>query len=180
MDPLLDALHASPLGRRLDRDELHDLASRGRVEHWSAGSLVMEEGLGGPRMVVILEGRAQVTKADPAGGEWDLAEVGPGDILGEMSILCQLPRTASVRAIESLRVFALDRVGFGEMIASGSSTGAKVSYALAQVLTRRLAATDAKVVEILARAATLEDPLREFDAFRHQRRIRWDLYASEE
>ena len=72
-----------------------------------AGSAVIREGDAGDRSYVIVEGWAEVTRAGAP-----VSEVGPGGYVGEIALLRDVPRTASVTAKTDLRMLALDREPF--------------------------------------------------------------------
>ena len=163
-----------PLFRGFDDDEIDRIALAGRVERWSSGSLVMEEGDAGPRLIVILEGRVAVLKSDGAGGEHVLSEVAAGSVLGEMSLLTGAPRNASVRAVDSLRVFAMDRTVFDGMVADGDPAAMKLSLAIARVLAHRLEQLNHRLVELLEEEEG-DSPLHELSRFRQELFSRWDF-----
>jgi len=69
-----------------------------RLLAYSNGEEVMREGeWGGNTFYVVIEGKADVY-IDNAGSQLKVAEVSPGDIVGEMSILAGVPRSATVKA----------------------------------------------------------------------------------
>jgi CRP-like cAMP-binding protein len=61
----------------------------------------------GDRFYVVDTGRATV-EVDAAVGD----ELGPGDFFGEIALVRDVPRSATVRAVEPLRLYALDREPF--------------------------------------------------------------------
>jgi CRP-like cAMP-binding protein len=71
---------------------------------YPAGARVVEEGLPGEALFVILEGEAQVTRRGRT-----LARLRPGDVFGEISVLDGGPRTATVVASTPLLVLRLYR-----------------------------------------------------------------------
>jgi CRP-like cAMP-binding protein len=72
-----------------------------------AGEVVLREGEAGDRYYMIEQGRAEVTTA----GEI-VNELGPGDAFGEIALLRDVPRQATVRALEDLTLSALEREVF--------------------------------------------------------------------
>jgi len=155
-------------------DGVARFAEVGRVEHWPEGSMVLEEGERGPRMMVLLEGQAEVIRADAAGVERRIAVLGPGDVLGEMSLLLDLPRTATVRATTELRVFAMNRSSFDQMVAEHDPAAMRVGLELARVLAERLMSLNERVVELLTSGpvdAALQD---QFADARQQVFTLWD------
>jgi MFS family permease len=85
-------------------ERLAKALSEVRVE---PGSVVFEEGDRGDRFYVIAAGRAAVEASGTR-----LRTVEPGDFFGEIALLRDVPRTATVRAVTPLQLFALDRATF--------------------------------------------------------------------
>jgi small-conductance mechanosensitive channel/CRP-like cAMP-binding protein len=85
--------------------ELRIALSRTAHEHiFGAGEAVVRQNESGSSMYVVLAGRARVL-LEPSGQE--VAVISPGDIFGEMSMLTGDPRTATVRAIDDVRVLEI-------------------------------------------------------------------------
>ena len=84
-----------------------------RIESYRAGAVVFRQGDPGDRLYLILSGRARVKRAE-AGQEAVLAELLPGQFFGELAILRQAPRSATVEASEDLEVVSLDGAWFRE------------------------------------------------------------------
>ena len=82
-----------------------------------AGEAVVEQGAVGDRFYVVEAGRAAVevdgTRA---------SELGPGDFFGEIALLRDVPRTATVRALEELRLYALERDVFVSAVTGHASS----------------------------------------------------------
>jgi CRP-like cAMP-binding protein len=72
-----------------------------------AGAAVFQQGDAGDRFYVIASGRAAVEIGGVQSGE-----LGPGDFFGEIALLRDVPRTATVRAAEELRLYAIEREEF--------------------------------------------------------------------
>ena len=87
--------------------------SRSAQEHiYAAGESIVRQGNAGSSMYVVLSGRARVL-LEPSGQE--VAIIEPGGIFGEMSMLTGDPRTATVRAIEDVRVLEVTAERFREV-----------------------------------------------------------------
>jgi len=83
------------------------VADRYLVETFTPGSFVFRQGDPADRLYLVLEGRARVSSGD-GGAETDLTELLPGQMFGEVAILRDQPRSASVRAVGELKVASLD------------------------------------------------------------------------
>jgi serine/threonine-protein kinase len=95
-----------------------------------AGALILREGDPGDAAYMIVSGRCRVfRKVD--GQEETLLTMGPGEVFGEMALLLEEPRAASVEAAEPVTVLVLDKATFTEGLGVEGWTGALV-LALAQ------------------------------------------------
>jgi len=103
----LDLLRGLPLFRPLPGPILEELASKLLVVSSSPGEQVIREGDAGDRFYVIGSGEVDVS----AEGR-PMATLGPGDYFGEIALLRDLPRTATVRAKSEARLYALERDEF--------------------------------------------------------------------
>lgn len=172
-DALIALLHGTPLCRDLHVDEVARLVDEGRVEFWPHGGLLLEEGTPGTRLIVLLEGRVEISKADGDGDTYALAELGPGAVLGEVGLLLEAPRTASAKALEPLRIFTIERAAFQDMLAAGDVAAMKIGVALARALAARLARQNERLIDLMSEVA---DHRRRVEFLRANGEIerRWD------
>src|SRR5688572_21087578 len=98
-------IRAVPIFAELNDEEADELWQSAERVTAARGELIIEEGAPGDRLYIVLSGLLEVTKRD---GDRDvtLATRRPGEVLGEMSLLEESPRTASVRAIEGSSLLA--------------------------------------------------------------------------
>lgn len=82
----------------------------------AAGTILLREGGESDRAYVIRRGEVEVRKAQSNGQEVVIAQLGPGDWVGEMGLLLNLPRSASVVAMTDLEVEPLTRENFEHLI----------------------------------------------------------------
>ncbi len=104
-----DTLAMMPLFRSLDRERLLRLVSRASEEVFAAGSVVIRQGETADDVFVVLSGLVrvvQLTFESPLVGQV-LAEIGYGEVFGELAMLTDQPRTATVVAVERTRCLAL-------------------------------------------------------------------------
>lgn len=103
-----DALARVDLFAGLDKKELQLLAGACQERKYSAGSTLIKQGDTGVGLYVITSGTVRITKAtDPDKAESDLGTAGPGNVLGEMSLLDDLPRSATVTAVDDVTALLL-------------------------------------------------------------------------
>ena len=103
----IELLRAVPMFAPLAAPELERLAKAMVEVHVAPGIAVFEEGDHGDRFYLLADGRASVVQAGRT-----LRTLGRGDFFGEIALLRDVPRTATVTATSQLRLLALDRPVF--------------------------------------------------------------------
>jgi CRP-like cAMP-binding protein len=125
----IERLAAIPLFADLDRTALEEIADCAREIEVAEGSLLIERGQPATGMFVILDGSA---RADVPGRS---VELGPGEIVGELSLLTDNPtRSGRVVAATPLRCLAIARQDFEGLLESHP----KLAVPMLSVLARRL------------------------------------------
>ena len=110
-----ERLAATPLLRGTDPAELDRLAVRMLVTRHSAGDEIIRQGERGDRFYLLAEGHVEVVRTtDDA--EVRLAQLGPGDYFGEMALLHDEPRSASVRALTPVEAYSLCAGDFAALL----------------------------------------------------------------
>jgi CRP/FNR family cyclic AMP-dependent transcriptional regulator len=92
------ALAKVTLFERLNPKHLRGIAAICTERSFKTGEYLMKQGESGIGLFIISSGKVRVEKTDAAGRQVELAENGPGDILGEMAVFDGAPRSASVAA----------------------------------------------------------------------------------
>lgn len=147
----MDARERVALLRKLELFDQHSeeklAALAGHLEpaEFADGARLFEEGAKGDALYFVVSGRVRISKRLPSGGEKDLASVGPGDCLGEMSLLSESPRSASATATGAVSLLKLDREHLKKWLASDAATAMDFFAELVTVMSRRLRRTSAEV-----------------------------------
>ena len=127
--------------RVLDDSVLDDVAERVVVRDHEPGDVVVAEGDAPAGLFVVFRGIAAVERDDHT-----IAEVGPGEHIGEIALLDGQPRMATVRAGEDLRTGFLSSDDFLDLLEADPSVALELLLALAarfRLLEERLAAAEA-------------------------------------
>ena len=97
-----EALARVPLFSGISQESMARLAEAAGEVEFPAGQFLVLQGQVGSGLYVVLEGSIRVLR-----GSDELAVLGPGEFIGELSVIDQLPRMASAEAIEDTRCLAV-------------------------------------------------------------------------
>ena len=121
-----DLLGSVPLFTSCSRAELNHVAQLSEEESFDVDETLVEEGEDSGGFYVIVEGRAEVSR----GGD-HVAELSRGEVLGELALLLQASRTATVRATEPVRALRVDPRRFRSMLLEHPQVALKLLEVLA-------------------------------------------------
>jgi NADH dehydrogenase len=89
-----------------------------RREYFEPGQVVFREGDRGDWLYVVTEGEVEVLRRAADGGETPLRRMATGECFGEIALVSDAPRSATVRAVAPTNVLAVDRDAFQALFAS--------------------------------------------------------------
>ena len=93
---------------------------------FAPGEVILREGEPADRFYMVIKGEAEASQTGPDGAQVTIARFDPGDYFGEVGLLNDAPRIATVRAKTALEVMALDRAAFSRLLESSQATKAEV------------------------------------------------------
>ena len=126
-DGKVELIKKVPLFSKLSKKELEQVAHIADELDLPNGKLMAEEGDRGREFFVLLEGEADVTKGDES-----INTMREGDFFGEIALVTQMPRTASVRATTDVRVLVVTERDFGALLKHSPQVSRGVAEALAE------------------------------------------------
>lgn len=132
-DQKIDLLKSVPLFQYLSKQHLAEVAKHTDQFNRPAGETLMREGDRGQELFILVSGKATVTR-----GGTTIATLGPGDFVGEMALIDDKPRSATVTADEDLSVLAISVQEFKPLLQAVPDMAEKLLKSLA----RRLRAAD--------------------------------------
>ncbi|MFN7135674.1 MAG: Crp/Fnr family transcriptional regulator [Myxococcales bacterium] len=150
----LESLQKSSLSQGLSEAEVRSLLELCGERSISRGEFLFREGDPGDALYVVVEGDVEVLKRDAGGTDRQLAKIGPGAILGEMSLIAgeSSARTASARALSDVRALVLKSREFQARLKANDLAALKVVHNFAQVMSRRLLQMNQQIADALATA----------------------------
>src|SRR5688572_1623970 len=125
------------------------------TEELAAGDYVFREGELGTEMFILQEGQVEILKTLD-GVDEQLAVLEKGDFFGEMSLLEDLPRTATARAVTPCKLIRIDGATFDQMLRNKP----EIAVRIMRKLSRRLRQTDQMLREALGTPDHAEPSMR--------------------
>lgn len=128
----------------LDEAVLEALAAKAVHRRYRKGNVIFVQGEQGERCFAIVGGSVKISAYHSDGREAVIAVLGPGDVLGELSLFDQAARSADATAIEDTELLSLDAHAITEAIRAHPDLG----LSLLRVLGRRLRHTNETLQDI--------------------------------
>ena len=130
MSDNLDSLRRVPIFAMLDDDALERISEISTEFVAPRGQVLIERGHGGTGVFIIEEGSVTVDLPNETS-----ITLGPGEFVGELSVLADTPRTARVSVASDLRSLAIRRDDLDDLLVSQPS----IALAMLRVVARKLA-----------------------------------------
>jgi len=139
---MLDELRQIPLFADLSEEDLEQLYQMAETVSVPAEQLVLQEGDPGDSLYVVLEGELEVTKRQ-GGQDVLLALYEPGQFFGEMALLEQAPRSASVRTLRESTLLVISQAAFQTLLSCSASAPLRILH----TVTSRLRSTESMLIQ---------------------------------
>jgi CRP-like cAMP-binding protein len=130
----------------LSQEQVDALRAIGRTRRYASGERLFLEREPGDAVLVLQSGRVKLSSITDGGREALLGIREPGELIGEMSAIDEVPRSATATAMEPVEVLALSSKAFTAYLERTPA----VALVLVRVLNRRLRDADRKRTEFLA------------------------------
>ncbi len=143
--PNVDFLRRVRMFQELDDHTLREIGNAVVEQRWEAGQEIVRQGDTGVGMFIVRSGKVEIVQ-DRAGQREKLRDLGPGEAFGEMALLDEFPRSATVRAVEPTTCLGITRWHFRGILESHPAIALK----LLPILTKRLRAAEEHAHEAAA------------------------------
>jgi len=134
-------LKAVPLFATISEEQLRMLTTMVTRRSASRNTTIMSSGDATDSLYIVLSGRLKVMMSDSEGKEVILAILGPGEFFGEMGLIDDEPRSASVVSIEPCELLSIAKRDFKRVLTENS----EMAMAVMRGLVRRLREADRKI-----------------------------------
>lgn len=146
----VDILRNIPLFAQIELSKLKLIAFTSDRMIFRPGEVLCHEGDEGDAAYIVIRGEAEVSIASPQ-GPYRISTLGPNDILGEIAILCDVPRTATVTARTELEALVISKDLFYRLIQEFP----QIAIGLLRELAGRLDQTTARLREAVQLAGDI-------------------------
>ncbi|CAK0750587.1 Cyclic nucleotide-binding protein [Gammaproteobacteria bacterium] len=130
--------------------EIESLASYLRLTHVSKDAIFIKEGSGERLLAIIISGSVIIYKEDPASHPQIIATLGPGQTIGEMSMIDGNHCSATVVAAEDLTLLTMSKVSLNMLINEKPTLAVKFVLKLSRILSQRLRLTSSNLVDLFS------------------------------
>lgn len=141
----VEILRNIPMFRKIDPTKLKLMAFASERLMFKPNQVLVRQGELGDAAFIIVEGTAEVL-IDTPDGPVAVARLKRNDIIGEIAILCDVPRTATVQAVDQLTALKITKELFFRMVSDFPDMGIEIMRSLAH----RLEQTTAQLMEARA------------------------------
>src|SRR5512138_2717443 len=131
-------------------DEIEELISNSQVRSYEPGAILCHEDKVEDRFYMILEGEVEVAKTINRNENRLLKTLAPGDFFGEMALIHNAPRAATVTAKTELTTLELDKTAFDRVLQKSTS----IAMAMVSEISNRLRQNDQLAVDDLRMRAS--------------------------
>lgn len=139
----METMRNAPLFKYLSYRELVNLMNLTWVRSVSDGDTIIEEGVPGDELYLLVSGESRVLK-----GDQEIARLPQGSHFGEMALFDNAPRSATITAVGTTRLLVIGRKQFYNYIRKDTAAGIKLLWSFLQILTLRLRTTDERLKEV--------------------------------
>jgi CRP-like cAMP-binding protein len=159
IDQELKELQSSRLFSSFERETLVEILASTELRSYEVGDIIVTEGERGSSLFLIVDGTVRVFTRVDDGSNLQLAELGAGDFFGEVSLLSDKPRTATITARTQVTAIELER----ESIDRIAATHPEVRTVLEEFYERRAKDT---VESVIRRLRSAKQSTREGGSFK--------------
>jgi serine/threonine protein phosphatase PrpC/CRP-like cAMP-binding protein len=145
-----EILRRIPLFQHMTYKELLALLGIARGRHFDPGQLIIKEGQAGDELFVLFRGKVDVSK-----NGLKIARLKAGGHFGEMGLVDQAPRSATVVAVEETSAVSIDRDSLLKLMRREALLAVKLLWSFVQVMSERLRNTNEALTELRAEVDVL-------------------------
>lgn len=148
-EELCQMLESAKIFSDFSRGEIETLAGYARAYTVDKGQTIFDEGHKGSFMCIVTSGCVDIFKESDSHDKKRITTIRPGRTMGEMSILDELPYSATAIAKENTTVVLITKTNFDNLTATFPALGLQVVRRIARLLSLRLRQTTGILLDFL-------------------------------
>lgn len=148
-EAIIICLSGIPIFADLDATELNTVSEHMHVSRFEAGDLVFSEGDPGDEVCFVVDGTLDVLKLYDGKLEKKIAVKAPGGSIGEMAVIGNFSRTATVKSRTDATLLTLPQRRFDQICEEHPKIGVKILRSLARLLSLHLRDTSQELLELI-------------------------------
>ena len=145
-----------PLFQNLSRRDWRELSDLFHQRKYSNEEVIFEHDTPGLGMYIIIDGMAKVYSVDRRNKKTEIANLLPGDFFGEMSLIEEVPRSATVASVGTTNLIGIFRPQLRDLMHRRPRLGLVLMERLALILVNRLREANKKLIECREQLSKLE------------------------
>ena len=151
-----DALRCCSLFYGLEDEALKAMLPLFTLVELPDGGYLFDQGDHGEAFYIVMSGKVILSRKNQDGSSLQIAELGAGDVFGEMSLINNAPRSTNCVSLGNSKLWKLTRDGFVGLKDTSISAYSGVLTNVVRVLSERLTTTNSKVANLLDQMAAAE------------------------
>jgi CRP-like cAMP-binding protein len=148
-DELCSMIECAQIFNELPRADIEVLAGYARAYEVEKGAAIFREGEKGTFLCIVIEGKVDVLKESDTRERKKITTIRAGKTMGEMSILDDLPHSATTVAAEKTKLVLITRNNFDRMTEQHPILGIKIVRCIARLISLRLRQTTGILLDYL-------------------------------
>lgn len=148
-EAIINCLSGIAIFADLDGTELNIVSEHMHVSRFEPGDIVFSEGDPGDEVCFVVDGTLDVLKIQSGEVEKKIAIKAPGGSIGEMAVIGNFSRTATVKACTDTTLLTLSRRRFDQLCDEYPAIGVKILRSIARMLSLHLRDTSQELLEVL-------------------------------
>ena len=147
---IINCLSCIPIFADLNATELNTISDHMHVTRLASGDIVFSEGDPGDTVCFVVDGTLDVLKMDNGKTEKKIAVKAPGGSIGEMAVIGNFSRTATVKARTDTTLLTLSRRRLDQICDEHPKIGVKILRSIARLLSLHLRDTSQELLELIS------------------------------
>lgn len=149
MDLLTKVLKQTSLAQGLTQEEVTSLVQAGTLQEFTAGTILMTAGMPSNELMVLLQGQVEIIAGETQNSSPRLTTLREGAVIGEIGLLLNRPRRATVKSLTPVKVFCFQRQTLAELVQAEDSWVSKVAIEVGRAASEKLDALTGEVTGLL-------------------------------